>query len=206
MLMPGLPSARTWLAMKMEHCNSRDSDVEFTTSNYGGTTTTPRIEWECVVSPTLPQYPGYRSPKPFQDFLTHEMGVKAGLSKEELVALRLYTGPMFMKYNCVLRRFPQGVYDALQGNNYVTTIHAAVSGIIKLASVSSLPPDRRVYRGLAGLKLPANFEEPDSFGCRGGVEAAFMSTTTKLDVALSYMAYGAKEPTMFQIDVGQVDR
>ena len=40
---------------------------------------------------------------------------------------------MFWKYNAVLRGFPQAVVDDLKGNNYATTIHLAVSGVIKLS-------------------------------------------------------------------------
>ena len=40
---------------------------------------------------------------------------------------------MFWKYNAVLRGFPQEVVDDLKGNNYATTIHLVVSGVIKLS-------------------------------------------------------------------------
>jgi hypothetical protein len=40
---------------------------------------------------------------------------------------------MFFKYNAVLRGFLQAVVDGLKGNKYPTTIHAIVSGVIKLS-------------------------------------------------------------------------
>jgi len=43
------------------------------------------------------------------------------------------TGPMFCKYNAVLRGFPTAVVDDLRGNTYTTTIHLIVSGVIKLS-------------------------------------------------------------------------
>ena len=43
------------------------------------------------------------------------------------------TGPMFCKYNAVLRGFPKAVFDNLKGNKYATTIHLIVSGVIKLS-------------------------------------------------------------------------
>ena len=58
--------------------------------------------------------------------------------------------------------------------SYVTTIHMINSGILKLASASPLPPSRKVYRGLSGMRLPECFFVDDASGCRGGVELAFM--------------------------------
>lgn len=40
--------------------------------------------------------------------------------------------------------------ESLKGNRYITTIHAIVSGIIKLSQIAPLPKDRKVYRGLGG--------------------------------------------------------
>jgi len=37
-----------------------------------------------------------------------------------------------------------------QGNKYVTTLHAIVSGIRKLGRVEPIPEGRCVYRGLGG--------------------------------------------------------
>ena len=42
-------------------------------------------------------------------------------------------GPMYCKYNAVLRGFPQAVVDDLRGNKYTTTLHLIVSGVIKLS-------------------------------------------------------------------------
>ena len=89
----------------------------------------------------------------------------------------LAAGPMFLKYNSVLRGFPGSVVKALKGNTYTTTIYCIVSGIIKLSKVMVLPEDRMVYRGLGGLDLPEAFMRPDECGVRGGVEKAMLSTT-----------------------------
>ncbi len=45
-----------------------------------------------------------------------------GLREEEMVALVLYTGPMYLVYNARLRGFPAQVKAALKGNRYETTI------------------------------------------------------------------------------------
>jgi hypothetical protein len=40
---------------------------------------------------------------------------------------------------------------------------------------------------MSGVKLPEVFEVKDEFGCRGGVELGFMSTSTDKKQALAYM-------------------
>lgn len=72
--------------------------------------------------------------------------------------------------------------------------------------MEELPKGRTVFRGLGGMMLPEAFHQPDEFGCRGGVEFAFLSTTTKREVAVQYSGTGAGLPTIFEIAVGQVDR
>ena len=84
---------------------------------------------------------------------------------------------MFLKYNGILRRFPDGVVKGLKGNTYTTTIYCIVSGIIKLSKFMRLPDSRMVYRGLGGLDLPKAFTTPDECGIRGGVENGMLSTT-----------------------------
>lgn len=204
----GLPSPRVLFMMELEHTGSADSHDDFITSNYGGTETNPALEWEFVMTPDPnKQYPGImRVPQPLDHFLNHETALQAGLEKPEIIALRLFTGPMFMKYNAKLRNFPQDGVEALKGNGYVTTIHAIVSAVIKLSRIWKLPHDRKVYRGLGGMLLPEKFWKEDQFGCRGGVELALMSTTIKRDVAIQYSGTEKGRPTIFEIEVGQVDR
>jgi hypothetical protein len=102
---------------------------------------------------------------------------------------------MYAAYNRVLRRQvdPQ----------FVTTIHAIVSGIIKLSSIMVLPIDRKVYRGLSDIELPEEFWEEDAYGSKGGVELGIMSTTLDKRVACQYSSHG-QVPTIFEIDIGQV--
>jgi hypothetical protein len=66
----------------------------------------------------------------------------------------------------------------------------------------------KVYRGLGGMLLPQKFWDEDKFGCRGGVELGIMSTTTTRPVAIQYSGSwaGGLRPTIFEIEVGQVDR
>ena len=60
-----------------------------------------------------------------------------------------------------------------------------------------------MYRGLGGMLLPKAFHDKNELGCMGGVERAFMSTTTKREIAVQYS--GKKTPTIFQISIGQID-
>jgi hypothetical protein len=45
----------------------------------------------------------------------------------------------------------------------------------------------KVYRGMSGVRLPDAFEKRDEYGCRGGVELGFMSTSTSKEEALKYI-------------------
>jgi len=210
--MIGLPDFRVESAIMNEHLSSGDSLDLFRTSNYGGTETSPAIEYEYVTAPDLVKvYPGMtgsyaRRPVQLQELMKNQTFIDSGLTRAELVALRLFTGPMFMKYNCVLRGYPQEIARNLKGNRYITTIHTIASGIVKLSRVAELPENRKVYRGLGGMILPEKFWKPDKYGCRGGVEYGFMSTTTQRDVALMYSGKEGQLRTIFEMDVGQIDR
>ena len=118
------------------------------------------------------------------------------LLEDELVGGRLYTGPMFHKYNLVLRAgagadppaFLRAEYEeTCLGNNYVTTLHVLNSCIVKLSKLTKV---QKVYRGLGRGVLPSAFWKANQYGVRGGVEAAFMSTTACREVAASYASGG----------------
>ena len=194
----GMPSFNVKAAMEREHCNSHDSYTSFHPSNNKELVTWPQMEWDYVVNfdPTK-EYPGAddREGKPVHFYLTHANAKAAVLTETEVIGLRLYSGPMFMHYNMVLR--------GQSGKQYVTTIHAIVSGIIKLSSIMKLPLNRKVYRGLSGIELPKEFWEEDEYGAKGGVEMGIMSTTRNMGVAVQYSSYG-QTPTVFEIDIGQV--
>lgn len=75
--------------------------------NYG-ITTKPFIEWEYVVNPdpnkeyfgeATPENSHGRTRQTVDELMAKPKIVQAQLSREELIALRLYTGPMFVKYN-----------------------------------------------------------------------------------------------------------
>lgn len=135
---------------------------------------------------------------------------------EEVVAARLYTGPLFVKYNAVLRGIDSSS-DYLKGemkkycaereggtkiNPYCTTLHSINSAIIKL---SKLTLATAVYRGVSDKGLPEQFFKANAFGVRGGVESAFMSATVNREVALGY-ATGKKGSILLEIDQGMIAR
>jgi hypothetical protein len=143
----GLPNANVENAIRVEHMYSRDSKVPF---ELNGVQYSPQQEYEFVVNPLVTTtYPKTEGPRcreihPLDNFLQSEKCTAAKLLREEVIALRLYTGPMYYKYNTVLRKFPVDAFAGLQGNSYTTTLHAIVSGIIKLSHIMVLPPSRKV--------------------------------------------------------------
>ena len=347
----GLPSLSVRAAMEDEH----KSEEEFRSGNYG-TKTCPKLEWEFVTAPKEGAvYPGEktvddshgRERKLLADLMQQEDCVKSKLTEDELIAIRLYTGPMYMAYNqvtrdalqqymtaeladilehwtgqpcrhaqdkaacaecraalrrCALvsdeelveyairyfgmhadctaqesatylegvlaergrlttfmassvrtiverwekeadkpaheqdarerelkdcaRRF--GVEVAVGGRElkavadklkelaesggrkmamtfrFVTTIHMVSSAIIKLSGQTPMPEGRTVYRGLTGVELPMCFFIATMQGCRAGVEGAFMSCSTRKDVAMQYAGKGER-PIIFEMSVGEID-
>lgn len=176
----GTPNPNVKEAMRVEHCDRDDSMVEWTTRNYG-ITTTPKIEWFFVCNPsgglgqadpnqhTWPRehingsHP--RQAIPLSDFdqkLEEKNALlrakeQEELSRNEMIGIRLYTGPMFEKYNLVNRGGPldgkpllfmQDLFDRnCKGNRYTTTIHVINSALIKMSKVQQACA---VYRGVAG--------------------------------------------------------
>jgi hypothetical protein len=114
-------------AMAAEHCRAQDSDRVFEVHNYG-TRTTSRAEFFFIADPSperlaslqLKEWPQEtkllaanrpcRRPRPLRDFRAARLAVDAQLhargesplSVDHLVSLRLYTGPLYVKYNGVL--------------------------------------------------------------------------------------------------------
>ena len=184
----GTPNPKIMQGIETEHCLRSNCKTKFKTGNYN-LTTWPALEWEFVVKPRVeegryPHTPKDKSKWPpgcgwrgecgrdaiaLEAFLEQKevqlMVKRASLMAEEVVALRLYTGPMFVLYNAVLRGFPEWDVRCLldkdgKPNRYETTIFAVASGITKISKVTQLPPGRRLWRGLGGMILPKQFWEP----------------------------------------------
>ncbi|CAK0811506.1 unnamed protein product, partial [Prorocentrum cordatum] len=155
-----------------------------------------------------------------------EVGEKP-LLLAEAVALCLYSGPLFEKYNAVCRggplqceREPSKVmrdrFQSLCGdggdhpgsskevavNRYATTIHVLASALVKASKTSKACT---VMRGTKDGRLPKQFWKEDDAGVKGGIEYGFMSTTTDREVAMQY-ASGQSAGTVLEIQTGMIDR
>ncbi|EKX33921.1 hypothetical protein GUITHDRAFT_119904 [Guillardia theta CCMP2712] len=198
----GLPQTELMKGMEEEHCKGKDSEEAFTTSNYN-IRTTAKEEWLNVIDPDRRRRlsDGTRVIRAMEELKKLEMSIKAELREEELIALQLYTGTgqMYHKYNISLRA-PDKV-----ANRYTTTIHCVVSGVVKLSLHSPLPEDRRVWRGVKGMRLPESFLKEDGLGVSGGVEYGLLSTTTDVGTAIQYAGKG-EEPILLEISCGAIDR
>ena len=137
------------------------------------------------------------------------------LSMQEFQAARLYTGPMYMKYNAVLRGLGEEGLPKIKkkvlfedmmrlcgDSRYVTTLHCISSAIVKL---SRLAKPQTVYRGLAGRVLPSEFWLGQG---HGGVEFAFMSTTADREVAMTYAKAEVREAAscVMEVKMGMINR
>jgi hypothetical protein len=221
----GTPNPKVLEGIQREHCSRANALKSFTSTNYG-IVTCPADEWEFVTDPkfdrTYPHTPvdpklwkvpkgetwkgpSGRSLQPIEKFEEHDMCIRCKLKRGELVSLRLYTGPMFNLYNCVLRKFPEDIYASLEENKYETTLFCIISGIIKLSKETLIPPSRRLWRGLGGMILPEQFWKQDSKGFRGGVELGLLSTTSERSVAIQYSGSGSRAGMVFEIVAGRID-
>ena len=85
------------------------------------------------------------------------------------------------------------------GNKYPMTLHVLSAAVVKLGKIV---PAVTVYRAPGGA-LPKSFWKRSAKGTQGGLEAAFMSTTTAKDEALKY-ARRAPGKVLFEIKQGMV--
>jgi len=221
----GPPDPHVYEQMEREHTAAADSDVEFTTGNYA-VTTKPKFEWWFVADPENKDRPEswpdeqallresapdrMRKPLPIRE-LERKLADKnrelqalrePKLLLDEAIGARLYTGPMFAKYNDLLRNFGRHL-DGCLGNRYVTTTHVINSCIVKTSKLTQVA---RVYRGVASGVLPEQFWTPNEQGVRGGVESAFLSTTYDREVARGYASKPGKPGILFEVQMGMIDR
>jgi hypothetical protein len=96
-----------------------------------------------------------------------------------MIAAALYTGPMFVAYNRILRRFPKQLYEVFveKDNLFSAAIFVLVSALQKLFRCMRIPPRHDVVPR-PKLQLPKSFTNADENGCKGYYcEFGFMSTT-----------------------------
>jgi hypothetical protein len=123
----GNPNPLVEVGMKREHCSRPNARRDFTTTNYN-VTTHPALEWDFVVEASddpfkYPHTPGDktrwrhshwngehgRDVVRLDHFLSKTEAKTAQLMKGEVIALRLYTGPMFVLYNAGNAYLPQTI-------------------------------------------------------------------------------------------------
>ena len=239
----GRPAADPFEGMRAEHCEYLpESDTSFVEPTYG-ISTTPRIEWWFVAEPeqgleatgrnewpsedptTIDGPARPRLPRPlaaFDDVLEDINERLAALtpaesppvvSHIEILAGRLFTGPMGAKYQAALRgcahsdlttdgmlqpvapasRIRGSAFVAAgistHGNKYQTTLHTINSLVVKLGRLSdtSCILYRSVVGGLTGL--PPSVRDDGAraaHGVRGFVDAAFTCGTMELADALRH--------------------
>ena len=148
---------------------------------------------------------------PIEELLQRPLAKKAELTRAEMIAVVLYTGPMFVVYNGILRQFPKELYDvfAESDNRFSTTIFVLVSAIQKLSRCMHIPAGMLLFRGLGGtLELPDSFTIADENGCKGWTEFGFMSTTADRAVAVQYSGVKDRKPqaSIMEIRPNAVDR
>ena len=151
----------------------------------------PFSEWNVVTIGELSLSLGHCTPKikkrsvvrKYEWFAEIAQRKNLGLVEAEIIALRLWTGPMFQRYAFLLR----AVMDKISGPPtaaitpfcYTTTIHALNSGIVKLSKTQRARCI--VYRGLH-LDQPKCGYAPFT----QGMEICPMAFTTDLSLAERY--------------------
>ena len=204
----GFPHLRFLQAMEAEHTSMTGCEMQFTTRNYG-ITTTPKAEWAVVVKGEKPcaQHMLHGRVVPsVDDRLQCAQARRAGLRREEVIAVVLYTGPMYMIYNCVLARWsnPPSLWQTLSdgSNRFTTTLSVLVSAVQKLSAVAAIPDGLRLYRGTGGLTyLPEHFTMPDEHNCKGMTEWGFFSCSTDKRVALRFSGVEEGRPHAMVLEV-----
>ena len=156
----------------------------------------------------------------------------APLMIEELIGARLFTGPMYLKYNSVLRNIgklrlqtddsstltgDELVHQlkkmegdgnaATHGNLYITTLHVINSAVIKLGKLTRAT---KVYRGISKRTLPAELQRPNLYNVRGGIEFGFTSCSLSREEALKYAKSANSDPNgtpiLMEMEMGMIDR
>jgi WD40 repeat protein len=207
----GMPHLNFKNAMRQEHCERAGCDVQFTTGNYK-ITTTPREEWQYIVENVpCPDMRHDRRLVPISELLQLDSSKIANLCEEEIIAIVLYTGPMFQIYNTILRRYPAEKFELFEkgDNQFSTTIFVLVSAVQKLSRFTRIPLGTLLYRGLGGkVDLPDIFFQIDDKGCSGYAEWGFLSTTSDRDVALGYSGVKERRPKamVMVIETSSIDR
>jgi hypothetical protein len=202
-------------SLSMAHEFGRDS----TWVDWRGITYSLRCEWAYVTGPastTAGCTPGTRdannegkTPQQFQDEVNvlirrrraEGHGVALGeqdafFTLDEVLAVRLYSGPSYQPINAFLRAVATLRGDfrtslaAHAGLTFAATVRCIIQAIRKLAAITT-PEEacQPLWRGVRG-ELPPSFWLPDKAGMVAAVDMAFMSTSRQRQTPIGYMGEG----------------
>jgi hypothetical protein len=191
-------------AIYAEHCLAPDSNTVFTPPSYPTLSCTPKGEFLFVVGEDgidqkewklkcgAPKTWGSgsmvegRNNKSLYDLSQSSEAQAANLVLEEVLALRLCSGPLRHIYDAILEQVSTSEV-LISRNTYPTTIALIVSAIKKLSAVATPPENGAVWRSLAsGVRLSTVFFERDEQGFAWGMVTGFMATSRDKSVALKY--------------------
>jgi hypothetical protein len=121
----------------------------------------------------------------------------AMLSLDEVLAVRLYSGPAYQPLNVFLRQIAvlSGIHRVHLAQSpsltFTATVATLCSAIRKLAAVAtSEEATQPLWRGVRG-ELPRSFWLPDETGTICAVDLAFMSTSSGRQAPISFMSPGS---------------
>ena len=194
---------------------SRDSSWK----DWKGVSYSLRECWQYVTGPASRKEgctPGTRddnnegkTPEQFQDetnhFITERRRSGLGtnlpesyalLTRDEVLAVRLYSGPAYQPLNGFLRQVSHlsGDFRKVAGKDVRLTFSATVGhlchAIRKLAAVATAEEAQRpLFRGVRG-ELPNSFWHPDKQGFVCATDCAFMSVSRNRQTPIDYMGLG----------------
>jgi hypothetical protein len=117
----------------------------------------------------------------------------AFLTRDEVLSVRLYSGPAYQPINLFLRSIgllsgtPRRAMARDPSQTFTATIRLLVSAIRKLAAVVT-PEEvsQPLYRGVRG-ELPGGFWVRDDLGMVCATDTAFMSTSRSRETPINYL-------------------
>jgi hypothetical protein len=123
----------------------------------------------------------------------HKRGIEDPplLNKNEVIGLRLYTGPAYVPINVFLREVAKvgAEWRKKLARSHKLTYAAIVghifSALRKLVRVNA--PFTKLFRGVRG-ELPDAFWLEDAFGCITAIDYGFMSTSINEEVCKSFLS------------------
>jgi len=112
------------------------------------------------------------------------------LTLQEVLSIRLYTGPAYEPLNNFvrsIRTLASELRELMLASplTFAQTVYHIESGVRTLSAVAETRGGMTLFRGLAG-KLPDGFFDPDQMGIICLTEPAMLSTSTKEDEAIQY--------------------